>query len=244
MSVIRRRISGSIPAITFAALLFVACASSSGPGGGSGGGSGGGLVGPSLGSAQTYGLLAGTAVSCVGPVGTISASVGVSPGSAITGFPTCTISGTQNIADATAATAQGDLTTAYNALAGKACGTTIIADLGGTTLAPGVYCSASSVGLTGTVTLDGQGKSNATFVIQAGSALTVTGSVTLIGGAQAKNVYWQVGSSATFATGSAMKGNILALTSVTLNDNATLVGRALARNGAVTLGSNNTISLP
>ncbi|MGE5760433.1 MAG: ice-binding family protein [Gemmatimonadota bacterium] len=232
----RRSTSEVALMIPFTLLLLMACASSTGPGAS--------LAGPSLGSAQTYGLLAGTAVSCVGPVGTISASVGVSPGSALTGFPTCTISGTQHLADATAATAQGDLTTAYNALAGRACGTTISADLGGTTLAPGVYCSASTVGLTGTVTLDGQGKANATFIIQAGSALTVAGSVNLIGGAQAKNVYWQVGSSATLATGSAMKGNILALTSVTLNDNATLLGRALARNGAVTLGSNNTISLP
>jgi hypothetical protein len=232
----RRETSRLVLALPFGVLLVVACASSTGPGAG--------LAGPSLGSAQTYGLLAGTAVSCVGPVGTISASVGISPGSAITGFPTCTISGTQHLADPTAATAQGDLTAAYNALAGKACGTIISADLGGTTLAPGVYCSASSVGLTGTVTLDGQGKSNATFIIQAGSTLTVAGSVTLIGGALAKNVYWQVGSSASFATGSAMKGNVLALTSVTLNDNATLQGRALARNGAVTLGSNNTITLP
>jgi hypothetical protein len=232
----RRSTSRLILVIPFAMLLIVACASSTGPGTG--------LAGPSLGSAQTYGLLAGTAVSCVGPVGTISASVGISPGSAITGFPTCTISGTQHFADPTAAAAQGDLTTAYNALAGKACGTTISADLGGTTLAPGVYCSASTVGLTGTVTLDGQGNSNATFIIQSGSGLTVAGAVTLIGSAQAKNVWWQVGSSATIATGSGMKGNILALTSVTLNDNATLLGRALARNGAVTLGSNNTISLP
>ena len=220
--------------LLFAALLFAACGSSTSPGAGSGG--------PSLGSAQTYGLLAGTAVSCVGPVGTISASVGVSPGSAITGFPTCTISGTQNIANATAATAQGDLTTAYNALAGMACGTIISADLGGTTLAPGVYCSASSIGLTGAVTLNGN--SDATFVIQAGSELTVAGSVNLIGGAQAKNVYWQVGSSATLGTGSAMKGNILALTSISLAANATLLGRALARNGSLSLNSNNTITLP
>lgn len=232
-----RRTSRIVPVLPFAALVFAACSSSStGPGAGP--------VGPSLGTAQTYGLLAGTAVSCVGPVGSIGASVGISPGSAITGFPTCTISGTQHIADATAATAQGNLTTAYNALAGMACGTTISADLGGTTLAPGVYCSASSVGLTGVVTFDGQGHSNATFVIQAGSGLTVAGSVTLIGGAQAKNVYWQVGSSATLGTGSAMKGNILALSSITLNDNATLLGRALAQNGALALGSNNTITLP
>lgn len=230
-----------VPVITCAALLFAACGDSSARRGDSS--THRGAV-PSLGSAQPFGVLAGTTVTCAGPVGTISADVGLSPGSAITGFPPCTISGTQSIANATAATAQGDLTVAFNALAGLACGTTISADLGGTTLAPGVYCSASSVGVTGVVTFDGQGDSNAKFVVQAGSALTVAGSVVLIGGAQAKNVYWQVGSSATLGTGSVMKGNILALTSISFASNATLLGRALARNGAVSLVSNNSITLP
>ena len=224
-----------ISLLPFAALLFAACDSSTGPGG---------VTPPSLAAAATYGILAGTAVSCAGPVGTVNADVGIFPGSAITGFPTCTISGTQRIATALAGTAQGNLTAAYNKLKGMACGTTISADLGGTTLAPGVYCSASSVGLTGALTLDGQGNSNAVFVIQSGSALTVAGSVVLIGSAQAKNVYWQVGSSTTIGTGSTMKGNILALSSISFAANATLLGRALARNGAVSLGSNNTISLP
>jgi len=98
--------------------------------------------------------------------------------------------------------------------------------------------------VTGTVTLDGNGDPNAVFVFQAGSALTTAGSVALINGAQAKNVYWQVGSSATLGTASAWQGSILALTSITLNDTATMIGRALARNGAVTLGTNNTITLP
>lgn len=220
----------------FVALLFAACSSSTGPGNGP--------VPPSLRSAQSYGILAGTAVSCVGPVGSVGADVGISPGSAITGFPTCTVSGTKYIAVALAATAQVDLTTAYNGLAGLACGTTISADLGGTTLAPGVYCSASSVGLTGPVTLDAKGNSSAVFVIQSGSALTVAGSVVLANGAQAKNVYWQVGSSASLGSGSSMKGNILALQSITFADNATLIGRALARNGALSLSSNNSITLP
>jgi hypothetical protein len=223
-----------------AVLLFAACDihGTQGPG------SGPGPTGPPLGPADTYGILAGSTVTCVGPVGTISADVGLWPGSAVTGFPTCTISGTRNTANAVAQTAQDNLTTAYDDLAGRACGTTLSANLGGTTLAPGVYCSLSSQGLTGTVTLDGQGNNNATFVIQVASALTVAGSVDLIGGAQAKNVWWQVGSSATIGTGSVMKGNIVAFTSITLNDNATLLGRALARNGAVSLGSNNTITLP
>jgi len=228
-----RRTTRLVPVIPVAALLFAACGDSTGPG----------PVVPSLGSAQTYGILAGQEVTCVGPVGTISADVGISPGNTITGFGAgaCTITGTQHLGDATALAAQGALTTAYNALAGLPCGTTISADLGGMTLAPGVYCSASSLGLTGALTLSGDG----TFVFQAGTSLTTaTAAVTLANGAQAKNVYWQVGSSATLGTGSAMKGNILALTSISLAANATLLGRALARNGSLSLNSNNTITLP
>lgn len=198
---------------------------------------------PPLGAASTYGILAGTAVTCV-TGGTIFADVGVSPGSAITGFPPCTLTGTRHAADAAAAAAQVALTSAYNALVAETCGTTIVADLGGTTITPGVYCSASSVGVTGAVTLNGQGNANARFVIKAGSSLTTAGSVVLTNGTQAKNVWWQVGSSATLGTASAWQGNIVALTSITLNDNATMLGRALARNGGITLGTNNSIALP
>ena len=217
--------------VPFAALLFAACSDSTGPG----------PVVPSLGTTSTYGILAGSAISCV-TGGTVSADVGLSPGTAITGFPPCTVTGTKHITDAAAATAQGDLTTAYDGLKGLACGTTISADLGGTTLAPGVYCSASGINLTGALTLSGSG----TYVFQAGSALTVatSGSVVLANGAQAMNVYWQVGSSATLGNGSAMKGNIVALTSVSLGTTANLIGRALARNGAVSLAGTNTITLP
>lgn len=203
-------------------------------------------VGPSLGTAQAYGILAGTTVTCV-TGGTINADVGVSPGSTTTGFPPCTITGATHLADATAATAQADLTTAYNALAGLACGTTVTpADLGGRTLAPGIYCTATSLAVTGAVTLDGQGDANALFVFQMGSTLTTgtTANIALINGAQAKNVWWQVGSSATLGTGTTFRGNILAFTSITLVDNATMLGRALARNGAVSLGTNNSITLP
>lgn len=203
-------------------------------------------MGPTLGTAQTYGILAGTTVTCV-TGGTINASVGVSAGSTLTGFPPCTISGDTNLGNATAATAQNNLTTAYNGLAGMPCGTVVTpSDLGGRTLAPGVYCAATSMAVTGTVTLDGQGNPDALFVFQVGSTLTTgtTATIALINGALAKNVYWQVGSSATLGTGTTFRGNILALESITLNDNATMLGRALARNGAVTLGTNNTISLP
>lgn len=200
-----------------------------------------------LGSANTYGILAGSTVTCAGAPGTINADVGVSPGSTTTGFPPCTITGSTHLADAVAGTQQGRLTGAYNYLAGRPCGTLVTpADLGGRTLAPGVYCAATSMGVTGTVTLDGQGDADATFIFQIGSTLvTGTGAdIALIGGAQAKNVWWQVGSSATLGTGTTFRGNILALTSITLVDNATMLGRALARNGAVSLGTNNSITLP
>lgn len=201
---------------------------------------------PILGTAVTYGILAGSTVTCV-TGGTINADVGVSPGSTTTGFPPCVITGSTNLANAAAAQAQLDLTTAYDYLVARPCGTVVTpADIGGRTLAPGVYCVASSLGVTGTVTLDGGGNANAVWVFQMGSTLTTgTGAnIALIGGAQAKNVWWQVGSSATLGTGTTFRGNILALTTITLVDNATMLGRALARNGAVSLGTNNTITLP
>jgi len=197
-----------------------------------------------LGTAAPNGIMAGTAVTCV-TGGTINADVSISPGITITG--PCTISGTTHLDDAVARQAQLDLTAAYNALASLPCpaanviGTT---DIGGTTKTAGVYCSGSSIGVTGTLTLDGGGDPNARFVFQAGSSLTTAGDVVLINGAQAKNVYWQVGSDATIGTASQWKGNIVALTSITLNTTANLIGRALARNGAVTLGTNGVITLP
>jgi hypothetical protein len=150
------------------------------------------------------------------------------------------------LADAPAAQAQVDLTAAYNTLAGLPCGTVVgTANIGGSTRPAGVYCSASSILVTGDLTLDGGGDPNAVFVFQAGSTITTAGNIILINGAQAKNVYWQVGSSGTFGGGPATwQGNILALTTITLNNNVTLIGRALARNGAVTLGTSNTITLP
>jgi hypothetical protein len=198
-----------------------------------------------LGTAALNGIMAGTAVTCV-TGGIINANVSISPGSTITGFGPCVITGVQHLNDAVAIQNQIDLTNAYNTLAGLPCpgANAIVANLGGTTKNPGVYCTASSIGVTGVLTLDALGDPNATFVFQAGSSLTTAGDVVLINGAQAKNVYWQVGSSATIGTASQFQGNILTLTSISLIDNATLVGRALARNGAVTLTTGNVITLP
>lgn len=199
-----------------------------------------------MGQADLYGILAGTTFTCI-TGGLIKADVGVWPGSANTGFPPCAITGTQHLGDAVAQTGQGDLTVAYNQLAGMACSPANAMtgiDLGGKTLAPGVYCFTSSAFLNGTLTL--AGPSTGSWVFQVATTL-ITGtnaSVVLSGGALARNVYFQVGSSATLEVGTAFQGNILALTSISLKNNATLLGRALARNGGVTLDNNNVITLP
>jgi hypothetical protein len=198
-----------------------------------------------LGNAAPNGIMAGLSVTCI-TGGIINADVSISPGSTVTGFGPCVITGVQHLADAVALSGQNDLTTAYNTLAGLPCppANAIVGDLGGTTKPAGVYCTAIGIGVTGTLTLDGGGDPNANFVFQAGSSLVTAGDIVLINGAQAKNVYWQVGSSATLGTASQWQGNIFALTSITMVDNATLKGRALARNGSVSLGTNNVIILP
>ncbi len=117
---------------------------------------------------------------------------------------------------------------------------TVAGDLGGLTLSPGVYTSTSTLGITGTLTLDAGGNPNAQFIFQIASALTTatSSSVVLINSAQASNVFWQMGTSATLGTTSNFAGNLLALSSISLGTGAVLEGRALARNGAVTLLSN------
>lgn len=196
-----------------------------------------------LGTAGSYAVLAGSTVTNTGPT-TINGDLGISPGTALTGFPPGTINGATHLADAAAAQAQADLTVAYDDAASRTPASTVTGDLGNQTLAPGVYRSGSSLGLTGTVTLDGQNNADSVFIIQVASALTTASgsSVALINGAQACNVFWQVGSSATLGTTSVFRGNLIALSSISISDGVTVDGRALARNGAVTL-INDTISV-
>jgi hypothetical protein len=197
-----------------------------------------------FGVAAPNGIMAGTAITCI-TAGLISADILISPGNTVTGFGgPCVQTGVQDLASANGVAAQLKLTQAYDSLRAIPCTTPIVADLGGTTVGPGVYCTAIGIGVTGVLTLDGGGNQNAQFVFNAGTSLVTAGNVVLQNGAKAKNVYWVVGSSATLGTGSQWQGNIVALTDITLVDAATLIGRALARNGAVTLGSGNTITLP
>ncbi|MEO3741972.1 ice-binding family protein [Plantactinospora sp. B5E13] len=199
-----------------------------------------------LGVAETYGVLAGQAVTDVPPpVGpsVINGDLGVWPGTSLTGAPV--VNGEIHVGDTEAMQAQDALTTAYNFAAAQPATATVSADLGGQTLVAGVYESPATMALTGTLTLDGQNDPNSVFIFQAGSDLiTATDSrVVLTRGAQACNVFWQVTSSATLNTRTVFVGSILALQSATLGEGATVAGRVLARNGSVTL-INNTITRP
>ena len=196
-----------------------------------------------LNSAASFEVLAGSTVTNTGPTVITGGDLGLSPGSAVTGFPpgVLTLPAVMHVTDPIAAQAELDLTTAYNYAAGVQGAAVLPGDMSGLTFTPGVYKTSSTVQLsTGNVTLDAQGNANAVFIFQIGSTLTTIGSthVILAGSAQAKNVFWQVGSSATLGTNSSFEGTILALQSITLDTGASLVGRALARNGAVSMDTN------
>ncbi len=196
----------------------------------------------SLGTAQSFGVLAGSTVTNTGAT-TVTGNLGVSPGSSVTGFPPGIVTGgTIHLNDAVAAQAQSDVTTAYNAIAGTACTVDLTGqNLGGLTLTPGVYCFSSSAQLTGTLTLNALGNANSLFIFKIGSTLTTASGATVqvINPGTNCNIFWQVGSSATLGSGTSFVGNILALTSITLNTGANVSGRVLARNGAVTMDTNN-----
>ncbi len=193
-----------------------------------------------LSTAAAYAVVGASTVTNTGP-SVINGSVGLSPGSSITGFPPAIVvpPGAIDTTNAAAAQAQSDITTAYNNAAGRSITATTAADLANLQLQGGVYAGPSkgALQLTGPLVLDGAGNRNSVFIFQTNSSLITASSstVTLINGAQECNVFWQVGSSATLGTGSVFRGNILALASVTVNTGVTVHGRAFARTAAVTL---------
>jgi hypothetical protein len=195
-----------------------------------------------LGASCSFGILGATpVVSSIGPT-IVTGDIGIWPALSVTGFPPGTLTGMEHLGDPVAMTAQGNLTTAYNNAAAAAGGAVLAADIGGQTLAPGVYKTTSAqptLGITGNLTLSGNG----IYIFQIVSSLTTAAGpgkskVILAGGAVSHDVFWQVGSSATLGSGSTFQGTIMAQASITVGTGAVLNGRALARTGQVTLDSN------
>src|SRR3984957_6876927 len=197
-----------------------------------------------LGTASPFVVLGASSATNTGP-SVLNGDLGVSPGTSLTGFSSpAVVNGATHDDDAVAGQAQNDLATAYGVAAGQPVspGNVLTGqDLGGLTLQAGAYSFSSSAQLTGTVTLDAAGDPNAQFVFEIGSTLTTASNaiVHVVNGTAGTGVFWQIGSSATLGTGTAFAGNILALTSITLDTTASITcGRALAENGAVTLDAN------
>ncbi len=216
---------------------------------------------PDLKTVARFGIIAGTAVSNNAGYSKINdMDVGISPGvrSSLTGFPpAAVVNGAIYASDDNASVAamltqaKTDLTAAYNYAKGASSPSpaTVSGDQGGLTLAPGIYKSTSTLLIqSGDLTLDAKGDANAVWIFQVASGFTTIGgaggNVILSGGAQAKNIYWQVGSSATIGDNTIFKGNVLALTSITMNSKAVATGRMLAINGAVVMTSTNFIYKP
>jgi hypothetical protein len=201
--------------------------------------------GVSLGTAANFAVLAGSTITNTGAT-TINGDLGLSAGTAVTGFPPGQVNGTIHAADQVALQAKNDLAATYDDVAGRTTTATVPVELGGTIKTPGVYESpAGTFGITGTLTLDAQGDPDAVFIFKAASTLITASAsnVTLVNGAQSSNVFWKVGSSATLGTYSTIRGSILALASITVTTGATVDGRTLARTAAVTLDT-DTITIP
>jgi autotransporter-associated beta strand protein len=193
-----------------------------------------------LGEAENVTILGASTVTNAGPT-TVIGNLALSPGVSVTGFgPGTIVGGSIHIGDAVATQAHADAFTAYTQLAGETFTTNLSGqNLGGMTLTPGVYYFATAAALNGMLTLDTGGDPNAAFHFQIGTTLTtaVASNITLLNG-NTVNIFWQVGTSATIGVGSTFYGNILADQSITVNSGATINGRAIAINAAITLDTN------
>lgn len=204
---------------------------------------------PSFAAAQSFAVLGSATITNTGGT-VVTGNMGVSPGSAITGFlPGVINNGLQYSGAASlAGNAQASATEVYNNLKGQtSIGTTNLTGkvlgetAGAITLAPGIYTFSSSAQLNATLTLNDGGNPNAVFIFQIGSTLTTASysNVVMSSGGKGNNVFWQVGSSATIGTYTTFRGNILALASITMTTGATTTGKLFALNAAVTMDTNN-----
>ncbi|MCW2957396.1 MAG: hypothetical protein JWP18_199, partial [Solirubrobacterales bacterium] len=203
-----------------------------------------------LGQASTYAVLSGPSVgNTVNAVGTphttLRGDLGVKANTQPTGFPPGVVTGTTRVG-ATATQAHTDLVAAYSEVAGRAGGTALAGELTGLTLAPGLHSTAAAVSNTGTVTLDGGGDPSAVFVFKVGGALTMAagGRVTLTGGARASRVFWQVNGAAAVGANAKFAGTLMALDAVAIGAGTVVNGRAMSRNGAISLDANEFYSAP
>lgn len=198
-----------------------------------------------LGTAHSFGVLAGSEITNTGPT-FINGNVGISPGTSITDLDAADVNGSIHETDGVALQAKTDALAAFNDLADRPVTHNLTdSDLGGLTLTPGVYFFSSTAQLTGILTLDGEGVENPVFIFQIGSSLTTASDSSIVGinGVTSCDIFFQVGSSATLGTGTEFMGTIIADDSITLNTGTNVEGRILALNAAVTLDSNN-INVP
>ncbi len=200
-----------------------------------------------LGTASPFVVLGASAVTNE-RTSVLNGDLGVWSGTSLTGFENAVVNGVTHESDEVAHQAQSDVTVAYNEAAKQPISEAndlTDEDLGNKKLTAGAYGFSSSAQLTGQLTLDAQGDPNAQFVFVIGSTLTTASasSIILVNGASPCNVYWKVGSSATLGSTTSFVGNLMALESISVTEKATVLGRLLARNGAVTL-IEDTLSVP
>ncbi|MEO6993072.1 MAG: autotransporter domain-containing protein [Lacunisphaera sp.] len=214
------------------------------------------LYAPAIGNAQSillsagdFTLLGGTAITSTGTVGTTirNGNVGLSPGATtgITGFPPAVIIGGSIVATgAVTAQARLDLIKASVGLAGMASSANMsTVDLGGKTLAPGVYTFNTAASLNGALTLDAHGQNNVAWVFQIGTAFTtsVNSTITFINlgskGGSDIGLFWNAGSAVNIGANNQFAGNYLAGTSIVFGGLSNGGGRALALAG-ITLDTN------
>ena len=209
--------------------------------------------GISFGSAKPFAVLAATTVTNTGAT-KVSGNVGVSPGTAITGFKPGLIQNGQiySGAGSLAGAAQVDAQQVYNLLTAKVVptgndltGKVLGETAGAISLMPGVYSFSSSAQLNATLTLNDGGNPNAIFIFKIGSTLTTASyaKVVMSSGGKGNNVFWQIGSSATIGTYTNLCGNIIAHTSITMTTGSTTTGKLIALGGAITMDANKVLNV-